>query len=108
MNIQQVGVIGAGVMGRGVAQNLAQTGFQVVLVDVSQDILDQATEEIKQTIRLHKLLGQQQSTEPPEEVLARITGSTDYESLATVDYVYAVCPRPDAPRNGKNLLSASR
>lgn len=87
MNIQQVGVIGAGVMGRGVAQNLAQTGFQVALVDVSQDILDQATEEIKQTIRLHKLLGQQQSTEPPAEVLARITGSTDYETLADVDYV---------------------
>lgn len=87
MKIQQVGVIGAGVMGRGVAQNLAQTGFQVVLVDVSTDILDQATEEIKQTIRLHKLLGQQQGPESPEEVLARITGSTDYESLAEVDYV---------------------
>jgi 3-hydroxybutyryl-CoA dehydrogenase len=40
MNIQVVGVVGAGVMGIGVAQNLAQTGYQVILVDISEAILE--------------------------------------------------------------------
>jgi len=35
MEIQTVGVVGAGVMGAGVAQNLSQTGHRVVLVDVA-------------------------------------------------------------------------
>jgi 3-hydroxybutyryl-CoA dehydrogenase len=40
MNIQVVGVVGAGVMGIGVSQNLAQTGYQVILVDISEAILE--------------------------------------------------------------------
>ena len=39
MNIQTVGVVGAGVMGTGVAQNLAQAGFRVILLDVSSTVL---------------------------------------------------------------------
>ena len=39
MNIQTVGVVGAGVMGTGVAQNLAQAGFRVILLDISSDVL---------------------------------------------------------------------
>ena len=35
MKLDTVGVVGAGVMGVGVAQNLAQSGFQVRLIDVS-------------------------------------------------------------------------
>jgi len=42
MEIQTVGVIGAGVMGTGVAQNLAQTGHSVILIDISADILERA------------------------------------------------------------------
>jgi 3-hydroxyacyl-CoA dehydrogenase len=41
MSIQTVGVIGAGVMGVGVAQNLAQAGYNVILVDIADDILHQ-------------------------------------------------------------------
>ena len=46
MEIQLVGVVGAGVMGRGVAQNLSQSGFKVILIDVSEEILKKAGEEI--------------------------------------------------------------
>ena len=42
MNITNVGVVGAGVMGRGVAHALAQAGFAVSLVDVSDEVLNDA------------------------------------------------------------------
>src|SRR3712207_4329572 len=51
MEIRTVGVVGAGVMGSGVGQNLAQTGHQVVLVDISDEILDRAREEIRKNLR---------------------------------------------------------
>ena len=39
MEIRTVGVVGAGVMGAGVAQNLAETGHDVVLIDVAEAAL---------------------------------------------------------------------
>lgn len=87
MDIQTVGVVGAGVMGRGVSQNLAQTGHQVVLLDVSSDILEQAKREIKQNIRFHSFFTKSALTDSPDEILGRINFTTDYESLVKVDYV---------------------
>ena len=51
MDIQVVGVIGAGVMGVGVSQNLAQTGHQVILIDISESILERARQEIAKNNR---------------------------------------------------------
>ncbi len=45
MKYASVGVVGAGVMGVGVAQNLAQTGHRVVLVDITPEILGRARAE---------------------------------------------------------------
>jgi 3-hydroxybutyryl-CoA dehydrogenase len=53
MSAKVVGVIGAGVMGVGVSQDLAQTDHQVILLDVSEEVLERAREKIKQNVRLH-------------------------------------------------------
>lgn len=58
MSIRTVGVIGAGVMGRGVAQDLAQTGHNAIVVDVSEEILGAAQEEIRQNLRFQSFYGQ--------------------------------------------------
>ncbi|MBI4423494.1 MAG: 3-hydroxybutyryl-CoA dehydrogenase [Elusimicrobia bacterium] len=47
MEIEQVGVVGAGTMGAGIAQALAQAGIQVVLYDVSERVLSAAEERIQ-------------------------------------------------------------
>lgn len=87
MNFQVIGVIGAGVMGRSVSQDLAQTGHQVILIDVSDEILDQARMEIKQNIRLFRLYNKAKSSESPDDILKRVRFSTDYMQLGEVDFV---------------------
>lgn len=87
MKIQTVGVVGAGVMGRGVAQALAQTGHQVILVDLADAILASARNEIKGNIRTYNLFAKTKLTMSTEEILANITFATAYDRLAEADFV---------------------
>lgn len=87
MNIQVVGVVGAGVMGIGVAQNLAQTGYQVILVDISEAILENAAQEIKKNIRFQTLFNKEKKAGSPDDILKKITFSTNYKLLDSADFV---------------------
>ncbi|MEG4940206.1 3-hydroxyacyl-CoA dehydrogenase NAD-binding domain-containing protein [Microcoleus sp. F4-D5] len=87
MNIQAVGVVGAGVMGIGVSQNLAQTGHQVILVDISEAILESAEQEIKKNIRFQSLFSKEKKAGSADEILKRITFSTNYKLLNNADFV---------------------
>lgn len=87
MNIQTVGVVGAGVMGIGVAQNLAQTGHQVILVDISENTLDKAKHEIKNNIRFQGFFKKSDKTETPDSILDKIEFSTNYKFLENTDFV---------------------
>jgi 3-hydroxybutyryl-CoA dehydrogenase len=87
MNIQVVGVVGAGVMGIGVSQNLAQTGYQVILVDISEAILEKAEQEIKKNIRFQTLFNKEKKAGSPDEILKKITFSTNYKLLESADFV---------------------
>jgi len=85
MEIKTVGVIGAGVMGTGVAQNLAQTGHNVVLIDISADILEKAKEEIRNNIRLQSLFNK--GAKVPGDAIELIAFTTDYQLLEKADFV---------------------
>lgn len=87
MTIRTVGVVGAGVMGVGVAQNLAQTGHKVFLVDVSESILEHAKEEITKNIRLQRMWNKKQDQESVEDIIRRITFTRDYGLFTDVDFV---------------------
>jgi 3-hydroxybutyryl-CoA dehydrogenase len=50
MNIQRVGVVGAGTMGNGIAHVFARSGYQVLLCDVEQRFLDRALETISKNL----------------------------------------------------------
>ena len=47
MNIRKILIVGAGTMGAGIAQVTAENGFEVILLDQSDDILDRALSTIK-------------------------------------------------------------
>lgn len=88
MNNQTVGVIGAGVMGIGTAQKLAQHGFQVVLIDVDQAILDNARTEIRNNVRFQAFLIKDKSkAHDPDQVEKRICFTIDYTLLDKVFFV---------------------
>jgi len=86
MSIENIGVIGAGVMGVGVAQNLAQTGHKVVLIDISEEILEKSKQEIEKSIRFQGFFNKDRSEEP-EKVLEKIVFTTDYQLLKDADFV---------------------
>lgn len=88
MDIRTVGVIGAGVMGIGVAHNLAQTGHQVVLIDLDDAILDKARAQIRNNLRMQALFARDKSAVvDPDTVLERIHFTTHHDRLGAVDFV---------------------
>lgn len=78
-----IGVVGAGVMGTGVAQSLAMAGHDVVVVDVSEQALEQARARINLGCRMSRLTGGPDVD--ADEVLSRIEFGTEAERLAKVD-----------------------
>jgi 3-hydroxybutyryl-CoA dehydrogenase len=82
-----VGVVGAGVIGTGVAQSLAQAEHEVVLLDLSDAVLERACTEIERGIRLQRMLHPGAATADPGAVLARIHRTTAYEPLEQATFV---------------------
>jgi 3-hydroxybutyryl-CoA dehydrogenase len=87
MEFHIIGVIGAGIMGRGVSLNLAQTDHQVILVDIASEILVNARKEIKEYMRMQMLFHKGDDMPYYEDVLERITFTTNYELLREVAFV---------------------
>jgi len=87
VTIQVVGVVGAGVMGIGVAHNLAQAGYRVILVDLSHDILTHASQEITNNLRLQRMWSKTRDQESISAIVERITFTPDYDRLAEADFV---------------------
>jgi 3-hydroxybutyryl-CoA dehydrogenase len=85
VHYQTVGVVGAGVMGVGVAQSLAQTGHRAVLVDVSDGALDRARKEMKSGLRAVALF--KKAAVDPREVMSRVTYTTNYRELEAASFV---------------------
>jgi 3-hydroxybutyryl-CoA dehydrogenase len=86
MNIKTVGVIGAGTMGNGIAQVFAQAGFDVVLVDVAQPMLDRARGCIE--VSLGKFVEKQKMTAADRDAaLQRLSLNTDLDGMTGADFV---------------------
>jgi 3-hydroxybutyryl-CoA dehydrogenase len=86
MEIARVGVVGAGVMGRGLGHNLAASGKDVILVDISADTLRAAEAEIRSNCRAYRLFAKGDLLDA-DKVLGRITFTTDYTALHKADFV---------------------
>jgi 3-hydroxybutyryl-CoA dehydrogenase len=80
-----VGVLGAGVMGVGVAQNLAQCGHDVTLVDTGEQILAGARDAIARSARMSRLMGG--PALDPDAILARVTTAVGVPALAKAEIV---------------------
>ncbi|MEU1817526.1 3-hydroxyacyl-CoA dehydrogenase family protein [Streptomyces aureoversilis] len=83
---KKLAVIGAGLMGSGIAQVSAQAGWDVVLRDVTDAALQRGTDGIKASYDKFVSKGKLEAA-AAEEALARITTTTDLDAAADADIV---------------------
>jgi 3-hydroxybutyryl-CoA dehydrogenase len=84
--IEKVGVLGAGLMGHGIAQVAAQAGYDVVLREVDEAALAKGVSKIEKQLSRAVEKGKS-SQEEADAVRGRIHGTTDYAELADCDLV---------------------
>jgi 3-hydroxybutyryl-CoA dehydrogenase len=84
--IERVGVLGAGLMGHGIAQVAAQSGYEVVLREVADDVLAKGLGKIEKQLARAVEKGRS-SQEDADALLARIHGTVHYRELADCDLV---------------------
>jgi 3-hydroxybutyryl-CoA dehydrogenase len=80
MNLQNIGVIGAGTMGNGIAQVCAMAGFNVTLLDISESALQKAVATVGKNLD-RQIAKQTLTLEQKQATLDKIRISTDYSVL---------------------------
>ena len=83
---KQIAVIGAGLMGSGIAQVAAQAGYEVVLRDVTDAALARGLDGIRASYQRFTAKGKL-SAEDAEAALARISTTTDLDAVGSADLV---------------------
>ena len=86
MAIKKVLVIGAGIMGGGIAQLCAQRGLDAVLTDISQDLVDKAKARIESGLA-KRVASDKITEEEKNAVLSHIFTATDLSPAAEADIV---------------------
>jgi 3-hydroxybutyryl-CoA dehydrogenase len=97
MEVKKIFVAGAGLMGGGIAQVCAQAGYNVVMRDLSDEILDKGLKAIKWSVGKLVEKGKVQGT--TEAIMGRIKKTTELSGAADADFVFeAVIENMDAKR----------
>src|SRR3712207_500368 len=99
MFVFKAAVVGAGTMGGEIAQVCAAAGVDVVLKDVEQKFVDQGLEKAQQVtqgqlgglVKKEKIT-QDDADKQAEEIVGRITGTTEYDGFGDVDFVVEAVP----------------
>jgi 3-hydroxybutyryl-CoA dehydrogenase len=85
MQIKKVGVLGCGLMGSGIAQVSATAGYDVIVLEQEQKLLDRGFAGIEKS--LAKFAEKGSLKEPVATVRARLRGATDRHALADSDII---------------------
>jgi 3-hydroxyacyl-CoA dehydrogenase len=125
MFVFKAAVVGAGTMGGEIAQVIASAGLPVVLKDVEQKFVDQGLEKAREVTQgqlgglvQKEKITQEQADAQLEEIVGRITGTTDYDDFGDVDFVVEAVPEKmeikqavfaelDAVTPGQAILSSN-
>ncbi|MGX7107886.1 3-hydroxybutyryl-CoA dehydrogenase [Facklamia miroungae] len=86
MKIQKTMVIGSGIMGNGIAQVLAQAGYEVYLNDIKEEFIDRGLEKINKNLQ-RNVEKERMTAEEVETIKGRIHKSLSYEDAKDVQLV---------------------
>lgn len=84
-DLPTIGIVGAGTMGRSLAQDCAAHGLPVILHDLSNEILNDAARDIRKSLRMNRFFGL--PAVDVDAVAARIEYTLDTEAFARADFV---------------------
>ena len=91
MGIERIAVLGAGQMGNGIAQVAACAGYQVVMIDIKQDYLDNGLAAIENS--LSRVVKKERMTqEQADQAISLISTSTEKTSAEDADLVVEAIP----------------
>jgi 3-hydroxybutyryl-CoA dehydrogenase len=86
MPVQKVGVVGCGLMGSGIAQVVAQAGFQVVVREVSTELVEKGLKGIERNLQRMVEKGSLSEVER-EHTRSRLRGTTSLDELRDSDLI---------------------
>ena len=86
MKIKKVGVVGCGLMGSGIAQVCAQSGYQVVVSEINDELLQKGMTSISSRLAKNVEKGKL-SAEDRDSTLGRIKGTTSTRDFSDCDLV---------------------
>ena len=86
MEIKKVGVLGCGLMGSGIAQVAASAGFETIVKEVADDLLDKGFGIIEKSLGRFAEKGSI-TAEQQKQIRGRLSGTTTFENLADCDIV---------------------
>jgi 3-hydroxybutyryl-CoA dehydrogenase len=86
MSIKRVGIIGSGIMGSGIAETAAGSGFEVVLRSRSQNTADATVAGMEKSLNRQVDKGKKTADER-DAILGRVTATSDLVALKDVDLV---------------------
>ncbi|MFQ5996778.1 MAG: 3-hydroxyacyl-CoA dehydrogenase family protein [Dehalococcoidales bacterium] len=95
--METVNIIGAGVMGMGIAQTLAQQGLEVTICDLEKPILEKGLAKVRQN--LESLVKKEKITaEEADEIIPRIKTTTNIEDITADMIIEAVFENMEAKK----------
>lgn len=103
-DIKKVGVVGFGTMGNGIVQVFAQTGYEVIVRDVSEEALKKGLSTVEKNLARQVEKGKI-TEDQKNAILSRIKTTTDLDDLKDVDFVVeAVVELEDVKREVFEVL----
>ncbi len=95
MTIQTIGVVGCGLMGSGIVEVAAKSGFSVIVAEFNDDYLQAGMARIEKSVGRAVKRGKI-SAEDGEAIMGRISGTTDLADFAPADLaIEAITENPD-------------
>jgi 3-hydroxyacyl-CoA dehydrogenase len=91
MEINNIGILGAGIMGSGIAQVTAMSGLQVVIRDLKEEFLNlgrlKVNDSLKRMVKKEKI-----NEEQAEKIVNNIKWTTDINNLSGIEFLIEAIP----------------